>query len=103
MIAFGVSTAVMSDSVIGLLGAANRDPDVFDDPDVLDVARTPNPHVAFGHGVHFCIGAQLSRLEGRVAIPALVRRFPDMKLRDDKADWRNTAVLRGLNSLRVSV
>jgi cytochrome P450 len=94
-------TIKAGDSVIGLLGAANRDPDVFEDPDSLDVGRHPNPHVAFGHGVHFCIGAQLSRLEGRIAIPALVRRFPDMKLVSDEADWRDTAVLRGLNSLRV--
>ena len=91
------------DSVIGLLGAANRDPEVFADGDVLDATRDPNPHVAFGHGVHFCIGAMLSRLEGRIAIPALVRRFPNMKLASDEADWRETAVLRGLNSLRVSL
>jgi len=97
----GGRTIKTGDSVIGLLGAANRDPDVFDDPDTLNVTRDPNPHVAFGHGVHFCIGAMLSRLEGRIAIPALVRRFPDMKLVDDEADWRETAVLRGLNSLRV--
>ncbi len=89
------------DSVIGLLGAANRDPDVFSDAEALDVVRDPNPHVAFGHGVHFCIGAMLSRLEGRIAIPALVRRFPNMRLESDEADWRDTAVLRGLNSLRV--
>jgi pimeloyl-[acyl-carrier protein] synthase len=91
------------DSVIGLLGAANRDPEVYDDPESLDVGRNPNPHVAFGHGVHFCIGAMLSRLEGRIAIPALVRRLPDMKLVDERADWRETAVLRGLNSLRVTL
>jgi len=97
----GGKTIKPGDSVIGLLGAANRDPDLFDDPDALDVTRDPNPHVAFGHGVHFCIGAMLSRLEGRIAIPALVRRFPDMKLASDEADWRDTAVLRGLNSLCV--
>jgi cytochrome P450 len=89
------------DSVIGLLGAANRDPEAFEDPESLDVARNPNPHVAFGHGTHFCIGAQLSRLEGRIAVPALVRRFPNMQMQDDQPDWRETAVLRGLNSLRV--
>ncbi len=94
-------TIKQGDSVIGLLGAANRDPDVFEDPDTLDVTRHPNPHVAFGHGVHFCIGAQLSRLEGRIAVPALVRCFPKMALLSDEADWRETAVLRGLNTLRV--
>jgi pimeloyl-[acyl-carrier protein] synthase len=99
----GDKTIREGDSVIGLLGAANRDPDVFADPDALNVTREPNPHVAFGHGVHFCIGAMLSRLEGRVAIPALVRRFPNMRLVSDEADWRDTAVLRGLNSLRVAL
>ena len=98
---FGGKTIREGDSVIGLLGAANRDPDVFAHPDGLDVTREPNPHVAFGHGVHFCIGAMLSRLEGRIAIPALVHRFPNMKLESDEADWRDTAVLRGLSSLCV--
>jgi cytochrome P450 len=89
------------DSVVLLLGAANRDPATFDEPEALDVNRSPNPHVAFGNGPHFCIGAQLSRLEARVAIPALVRRFPRVRLTEDVADWRPTAVLRGLNSLFV--
>ena len=91
------------DAVINLLGAANRDPAQFDDPETLDVGRSPNQHIAFGHGAHFCLGAQLSRLEGRIAIPALVRRFPDMRLVRDEADWRPTVVLRGLNSLVVSL
>jgi pimeloyl-[acyl-carrier protein] synthase len=91
------------DAVIVLLGAANRDPAQFDDPEILDVGRSPNQHIAFGHGPHFCLGAQLSRLEGRVAIPALVRRFPNMRPVEDQPDWRPTAVLRGLNSLAVSL
>jgi len=91
------------DAVVGLLGAANRDPERFEDPDTLDAGRTPNPHVAFGHGPHFCLGAQLSRLEGRVAVPALVRRFPRVQLVDPTPDWRQTAVLRGLNSLVVTL
>jgi pimeloyl-[acyl-carrier protein] synthase len=91
------------DSVVTLLGAANRDPEAFDDPESVDVGRSPNPHVAFGNGSHFCLGAQLSRLEARVAIPALVRRFPRMRLAQDAPDWRSTAVLRGLNSLVVKL
>jgi cytochrome P450 len=98
---FGGRTMRKGDALVLLLGAANRDPAQFDHPDWLDVARSPNQHVAFGHGPHFCLGAQLSRLEGRVAIPALVRRFPNMRVVDDTPDWRPTAVLRGLNSLRV--
>jgi hypothetical protein len=89
------------DAVVALLGAANRDPAAFERPESLDVARSPNQHVAFGHGPHFCLGAQLSRLEGRVAIPALVRRFPRMRLASEDADWRPTVVLRGLSSLWV--
>src|SRR5207247_5491880 len=89
------------DSVVTLLGAANRDPETFTDPEMVDVDRSPNPHLAFGNGPHFCLGAQLSRLEARVAIPALVRRFPRMRLACDTADWRPTAVLRGLNALPV--
>ncbi len=91
------------DAVVLLLGAANRDPAQFDDPETLDVGRSPNQHVAFGHGPHFCLGAQLSRLEGRVALPALVRRFSRMRLVDEVPDWRPTAVLRGLSSLRVTL
>lgn len=91
------------DAVVALLGAANRDPAVFRDPESLDVARSPNPHVAFGHGPHFCLGAQLSRLEGRVAIPAIVRRFPRLRPLSDEPDWRPTVVLRGLRSLRVAL
>jgi cytochrome P450 len=96
---FGGRTITARQSVIGLLGAANRDPDVFPDPDRVDVSRSPNPHVAFGHGIHFCIGAQLSRLEARIAIPALLRRFPNLALASDRAEWRGTAVLRGLERL----
>jgi pimeloyl-[acyl-carrier protein] synthase len=91
------------DAVVNLIGAANRDPAQFDDPEALDVARSPNQHIAFGHGAHFCLGAQLSRLEGRIAIPALVRRFPNMRLVQEHVDWRPTVVLRGLNSLVVSL
>ncbi len=91
------------DTVIGLLGAANRDPEVFKDPDRLDVGRVSNPHLSFGLGTHFCLGAQLTRLEARIAIPALLRRFPNIRLADDRAYWRKTAVLRGLEELNVSL
>jgi cytochrome P450 len=89
------------ESVLAGLGAANRDPAVFSEPDRLDIARTPNPHVAFGLGTHFCPGAQLSRIEARAAIPALLRRFPKMRLGTAPPVWRPTAVLRGLEHLPV--
>lgn len=89
------------DAAVALLGAANRDPEAFDDPDRLDVGRTPNPHVAFGQGIHFCLGAPLTRMEAEIAFPALLRRFPRMELATDRPQWRDTAVLRGLRSLPV--
>jgi cytochrome P450 len=89
------------DAVLGCLGAANRDPAVFADPDRLDLGRAPNPHLAFGLGTHFCPGAQLSRLEARVAIPALLRRFPHLRLAAAPPVRRPTAVLRGLETLPV--
>jgi cytochrome P450 len=88
------------DVVLGCIGAANRDPAVFDAPDALVVRRDPNPHLAFGLGTHFCPGAQVSRLEGRVALPALLERFPRLRLAGSPTR-RRTAVLRGLEHLPV--
>ena len=90
------------DTVLLGLGAANRDPGAFADADALDLARTPNPHVGFGLGTHFCPGAQLSRLEMRAALPALVTRFPALRLAGDPV-WRKTMILRGLERLPVRV
>jgi cytochrome P450 len=91
------------DAVLACLGAANRDPAIFDEPDRLDVGRDPNPHLAFGLGTHFCPGAQLSRIEARAALPALLQRFPRLRLGDAPPLWRRTAVLRGLERLPVRV
>jgi len=91
------------DVVLASLGSANRDPAVFSEPDRIDVVREPNPHVAFGLGTHFCPGAQLSRIEARAAIPALLRRFPALSLGDEPPVRRRTAVLRGLERLPVRV
>jgi cytochrome P450 len=89
------------DAVVLLLGSANHDGGRFAHPDRLDVARKPNPHLSFGLGHHFCAGANLSRLEGRAAIPALLRRFPRLRLAETPPRWRSTAVLRGLESMPV--
>ncbi|WP_262403445.1 cytochrome P450 [Actinomadura sp. CNU-125] len=86
------------------LGAAGHDPAVFDDPGKLDVARTPNRHVAFGHGVHFCLGAPLARLEGQVAIGALLARFPGLALAVPPTELRRHregSIVRGLVNLPV--
>lgn len=85
------------------LASANRDPEKFDDPDSLKLERDPNPHLAFGAGVHYCLGAQLARLEGRIAIATFIRRFPDVRLREEELNYRPASVLRGLERLPVGL
>jgi cytochrome P450 len=87
--------------VLVSIGAANHDPAVFDRPDELDIARDPNPHLAFGFGTHFCLGAPLARLEAMLAFEALTRRFPGLTLIDDAPRYRPNPVLRGLEALEV--
>jgi cytochrome P450 len=88
------------DKVAALLGAANRDPAVFAEPDRFDPTRDPNPHLAFGAGIHFCIGAPLARLELEVSLRTLLARFPQLEVVD--AVRRPTFVLRGFERLVVS-
>jgi cytochrome P450 len=92
------------ETVLGVIGSANRDEAEFGPTaDRLDVARKPNYHLAFGLGHHFCPGAKLSRLEARVALPALLRRLPDLRLAGEPPRFRPTAVLRGLERLPVRI
>jgi len=88
--------------VAAVIGAANRDPAHFPDPDRLDVARRENRHIAFGFGIHFCLGAPLARIEGQVAIGTLLRRWRALKLVSDTPEWRESSVLRGLKTLPVT-
>ncbi len=88
--------------VVLCLGAANRDPEKFPDPDRLDVTRDGPQHLSFGHGVHFCLGANLARLEARVALTGLLQRLPELKLASDEPEWGDNAILRGLRSLPVA-
>ena len=85
-----------------LLGAANRDPERFPEPDVFDPRRDPNPHVAFGAGIHFCIGAPLARLELAVALPILFERLPGLRLAEPPR-YRDSFHFHGLEALNVAV
>jgi hypothetical protein len=89
-------------AVIAVMGAGNRDPDRFPDPDRLDIARTDNRHLAFGWASHFCFGAPLARIEGQIALQAIVRRLPDLALEPGPLVWRDNLGLRGLMSLPVT-
>jgi len=88
--------------VITALGAANRDPAQFSDPDVLDVTRKDPRHISFGFGIHFCLGAPLARVEGQLALGTLLRRMPKLALAEANPEWRESSVLRGLKRLDVT-
>jgi cytochrome P450 len=89
------------DRVFALLNAANRDPQVFTDPERFDVARGDSRHLSFGFGIHFCLGAPLARLEGQIAVKALVGQLPELALAIDEPEWSDSFVLRGVKSLPV--
>jgi cytochrome P450 PksS len=103
-VTIGGVTIPRGEMVFVLLASANRDERQFANPDVLDLGREPNKHVAFGLGTHFCLGAPLARLEGQIAINTLLRRFPDFGLAvpPDRLRWRGGLVLRGLEALPVA-
>ena len=91
------------ETIITLLGAANRDPAVFAEPDRLDVQRRDIKPISFGGGIHFCLGAQLARLEGEIAFTRLMQRLPGLTLPEkDRPDWRQSFTLRGLQHLPVT-
>lgn len=89
-------------AVIAVMAAANRDPARFPDPDQLDLARADNRHLAFGWASHFCFGAPLARMEGRMAFEAILRRLPGLALVPGPIEWRQNLGLRGLTALPVS-
>jgi cytochrome P450 len=90
--------------VLAVMASANRDGEVFADPDTLDLSRAENPHVGFGHGVHHCLGAPLARLELQVALGTLFRRLPGLRFAvpEDELPWKSGMLVRGLTSLPVA-
>ncbi len=88
-------------AVLEMLGAANRDPQQFSDPDRLDVSRQPNRHVAFGVGIHFCIGAPLARVEAPIAFRSILDRLSSIRLGTSAIEWRESIAVRGLKSLPI--
>ncbi|WP_030672165.1 cytochrome P450 family protein [Streptomyces sp. NRRL B-1347] len=91
------------DPVLVVLAAADRDPERFAEPDLLDLARRDNQHLGYGHGIHYCLGAPLARLEGQTALATLLRRLPDLQLavEPEELRWRGGLIMRGLRTLPV--
>jgi cytochrome P450 len=86
-----------------LLNAANRDPRAYRDPDRVDLARNGPPHLAFGFGLHICLGFPLARLEGQIALPAVLARWPGIELASARLEWLNSMVFRGMKAMPVRV
>jgi cytochrome P450 len=101
----GGTTMPKGSKVMGMIISANRDEAVFERPDDLDLSRDPNRHLTFAFGKHFCLGNQLARLEGQMAIGALARRFPQMRLAVPRAQlqYKPVQALRGFRALPVTL
>jgi pimeloyl-[acyl-carrier protein] synthase len=102
-IQLGGKTIRKRQAVIAVMGAGNRDPERFPDPNRLDLARRDNRHLAFGWAAHFCFGAPLARLEGQIAFATLLNRFPKLALESRPITWRENLGLRGLTALHVEL
>jgi cytochrome P450 len=89
------------EGIVLLIGAANHDPQAFPEPERLDITRDQTSHIAFGRGIHHCLGAALARLEGRIAFAALLDRFANLHLRTAQPAFKDHIVLRGLRTLPV--
>jgi cytochrome P450 len=100
---FGGVEFAAGDFAMLLIASGNHDPDQFEDPERFDVARTPNNHLGFGFGIHHCLGAPLARMEAQVALTSLVRRAPGLALTVEDVAYKSNVVLRGMESLPVSM
>ena len=100
---FGGKELRAGQRVFAFMNSANRDPDQFADAETFDIARRANPHVTFGHGIHFCLGAPLARLEAQVAAKLLTGRLPNIALKVEVPDWHDSLILRGTKALPVDL
>jgi pimeloyl-[acyl-carrier protein] synthase len=100
-IEMGGQTIPAGDIILGCVGAANRDPEKFPDPDRFDVRRVNNKHLSFGTGIHYCLGAALARMEFQIALGGLINRFPNMRLATKKLKWLKGLTFRGVKQLPV--
>jgi cytochrome P450 len=91
------------DRVFAMIHAANHDPEQFDQPQRFDIARSPNRHLTFNHGRHFCLGAPLARAEGRIAIDRLMRRFPKLAMATDEVEYMDTLIMRGVREMPMVI
>lgn len=98
----GGRTIPEGDLVLGIFGAANRDPDHFADPHRFDITRVDNPHIAFGFGIHFCLGARLARTEATITFRLLAGEYPELALVHEDVQWRDVVILRALSGLDVA-
>ena len=89
--------------LFAFMNSANRDPEAFDDPERFDIGREPNAHLTFGHGIHFCLGAPLARLEAQIAATRLAERLPHIRLSGGDPEWHDSLILRGVKSLPVTL
>jgi cytochrome P450 len=99
----GATTIPAGDKVLIFYGSANRDERQFSNPDLFDVARNPQDHLGFGFGIHYCIGAPLARLEVKVAMDALLRRFRHLRIREQRWEWIDSFVMRGPKTLPLEI
>lgn len=99
---FGGKMVHKNERIRWFISSANRDPEVFTNPETFDITRDPNPHVAFGSGVHHCLGATLARVEGQEVFKALAERFPNLRLETEDLDYQPSITFRSLKSLPVT-
>ena len=97
----GAHTISRGDLIVLSLAAANRDPAAFPEPDRLDLTRSPNPHISFGHDAHYCLGASFARLEAQIAIGTLARSVSRIRLATEEPEREDWFVVRGLKSLPI--